>query len=114
MWYEIHPKLIICSIFISSHLVPIISTNVVYPSDIYFKPLHSKGKFSCQVNKSPEDVHKYLELANLSKMSTNNPNQKSVALESVINQALAAKLAIMAWFDRIFKNHSLVFQYFVT
>ena len=39
--------------------------------------LHSKGKFSCQVNQSPTYVHSCLEL-NILKTSTNNHSQKSV------------------------------------
>ena len=57
--------------------------------------MQSKGKFSCQVNQYVRYVHCCLELATLIKMSTNNPCQKSVVLDSSVKPIQQTKLGLV-------------------
>ena len=73
--------------------------NCYYSSAITITPLHSKGKFSCQVNQCVRYDHRYLELVILIKTSTNNPNRKSVVLESFAKPSLGCGID----FDKHYK-----------
>ena len=62
----------------SQHLL---GTPLFLFSTVALNQLHSKDKFSCQLNQSISYVHSCLDLVILIPMSTINPSRKSVVLE---------------------------------